>query len=176
MLNFIKRLRKNTSGVAAIEFALIAFPMVFTFFGVVEVANYILVARKVSNVASVAADLTTQDTAVNDSEINDIMNALNAVMRPFNPNQTRIVITSVVADNNGNLTVEWSDARNTAARTPGSSVSGIPAGIVPNGQGVIMTEVSYTYTSLVGMYLTSGMTVSDTFYLKPRRSSKVERL
>lgn len=176
MLNFIKRLRKNTSGVAAIEFALIAFPMVFTFFGVVEVANYILVARKVSNVASVAADLTTQDTAVNDSEINDIMNALNAVMRPFDPNQTRIVITSVVADDNGNLSVEWSDARNTAARTPGSSVSGIPAGIVPNGQGVIMTEVSYTYTSLVGMYLTSGMTVSDTFYLKPRRSSKVERL
>lgn len=176
MMNFIKRLRKNTSGVAAIEFALVAFPMVFTFFGVVEVANYILVARKVSNVASAAADLTTQDTAVDDGEINDIMNALNAVMRPFNPNETKVVITSIVADDNGNLTVEWSDARNTAARTPGSSVNGVPAGIVPNGQGVIMTEVSYTYTSLVGMYLTSGMTVSDTFYLKPRRSSKVERL
>lgn len=176
MSNFIKRLRGNTSGVAAIEFALVAFPMVFTFFGVVEVANYILVARKVANVASAAADLTTQDTAVDDGEINDIMNALNAVMRPFNPNETGVVITSIVADNNGNLTVEWSDARNASARTPGSSVSGVPAGLVPNGQGVIMTEVSYTYTSLVGMYLTSGMTVSDTFYLKPRRSSKVERL
>lgn len=176
MLNFIKRLRDNTSGVSAIEFALVAFPMVFTFFGVVEVANYILVARKVSNVASAAADLTTQDTAVNDSEINDIMNALNAVMRPFNPNETRIIITSVVADDNGNLTVEWSDARNASPRPVGSSVSGVPTGIVPNGQGIIMTEVSYTYKTPFGMYLTSGMTVSDTFYLKPRRSSKVERL
>jgi hypothetical protein len=38
-----------------------------------------------------------------------------------------------------------------------------------------MAEVSFTYTTLFGMYLRDGMTVSDTFYLKPRRSTKVQR-
>ena len=51
----------------------------------------------------------------------------------------------------------------------------VPDGIVPDDQGIIMTEVSFTYTSLFGMFLTDGMTVSDTFYLKPRRSTQVLR-
>jgi hypothetical protein len=38
-----------------------------------------------------------------------------------------------------------------------------------------MTEVNFTYHSLFGMFLTGGMTVSDTFYLKPRRSTQVLR-
>jgi Flp pilus assembly protein TadG len=176
MTRVLAGLRRNTSGVAAIEFALVAFPMIFTFFGVAEVANYILAARKVSNVASAAADLVTQEAVVNDSDMAEIMSALNVVLHPFKPEEAKIRITSVVADDKGKLTVAWSDARNTNALTPGSSVTGVPAGIVPNGQGIIMTEVSFTYTSFFGMYLTSGMTVSDTFYLKPRRSTTVERL
>jgi Flp pilus assembly protein TadG len=150
--------------------------MVFTFFGVVEIANYILAARKVSNVASAAADLVTQDTQIDDAEIADIIGAMDVVMRPFDPSAGSIRITSVVADVDGNLTVAWSDARNTSPLTVGSTVSDMPPDIVPAGQGVIMTEVSFTYTSMFGMYLTSGMTVSDTFYLKPRRSTTVERL
>jgi Flp pilus assembly protein TadG len=127
MLNAIRKFRKSESGVSAIEFALIIPVMLTTFFGVSEIANYILAARKVANVAS-----TT-----------------------------------------GNTTAEWSEARNIAPRAPGSSVT-IP-NIISPGQSVIMAEVSFTYQTLFGEYLTSGMTVSDTFYLKPRRSTKVER-
>jgi Flp pilus assembly protein TadG len=176
MTKFFARFRRNTAGVAAIEFALVVFPMIFTFFGVAEVANYILAARKVSNVASAAADLVTQSAAVDDGDIAEVMSALNVVLHPFKPEEAKIRITSVVADDNGNLTVAWSDARNTNALTPGSAVTDVPDGLVPNGHGIIMTEVSFTYTSFFGMYLTSGMTVSDTFYLKPRRSTTVERL
>lgn len=174
MMRFIKRFRRADGGVSAIEFALIAPVMLFTLFGIAEIANYILAARKVANVASAAADLVTQDTIVTDDEMTDIMGALDVVLRPFNPSEGRIRITSVVADEDGETTVAWSDARNTGAYTEGTPID-VPNDIVPNGQGIIMAEVSFTYKTLFGMYLTDGMTVSDTFYAKPRRSTTVQR-
>jgi Flp pilus assembly protein TadG len=174
MTTFHKRFRNATGGLAAIEFALILPVMLFTFFGISEVANYILAARKVASIASTAADLVSQDTLVTDDEMDDIMGSLNVILAPFDPSTAQIRITEVEADSNGDTTVAWSDARNTAPRTPGSPVT-VPDDVVPNDQGVVMAEVSFTYTTLFGMYLRDGMTVSDTFYLKPRRSTKVQR-
>lgn len=174
MMRFIRSFRAADGGVSAIEFALIIPVMLLTFFGIAEIANYISAARKVSNLASTAADLSAQDTSITDGEMNDIMGALDVVLRPFDPGTAEIRISSVVADDNGQTTVDWSDARNTSPRAEGSSVT-VPDGIVPDLQGIIMAEVSFTYTTPFGMYLTNGMTVSDTFYLKPRRSTSVAR-
>jgi Flp pilus assembly protein TadG len=176
MMRFINRFRKSERGVAAIEFALIIPVMLFTFFGVAEISSYILAARKVSNVASIAADLVAQDRSVDDGEIADIMGAIDVVLSPFNASDAKVIISSVVADNDGNLTIAWSDARHTAPRAEGSAApSTIPDNLVPENQGIIMAEVEFTYTSLFGMYTTGGMTVSDTFFLKPRRSTTVDR-
>ncbi len=175
MLSFINKFRRSQKGVAAIEFALIIPVMLTTFFGVSEIANYILAARKVSNVASSAADLVAQDTVLNTDEINDIMGALNVILHPFDASNATIRITSVVADENtGQTKVHWSDAVHTAPRVVGASVT-IP-NILANGQSVIMAEVTFRYQTLFGQYMTDGMTVTDTFYLKPRRSTKVERV
>jgi Flp pilus assembly protein TadG len=175
MMRFFNKCRRADGGLAAIEFALIIPVMLITFFGVAEISNYILAARKVANIASTAADLVTQDTIIDDTEMADIMGALDIVMRPFNPDDAQIRITSVVADSNGETTVGWSDARNTGPYAPGSPIT-VPDDIVPDNQGIIMAEVSFTYRTLFGMYLTDGITVSDTFYLKPRRSTSVQRL
>lgn len=174
MNRFLKRFRRADGGVSAIEFAFIAPIMLATFFGIAEIANYIMAARKVSNVASSAADLVTQDTVIDDGEIADIMGALDVVLRPFDPSDAHIRITSVVADSDGETTVGWSEARNTTAYAEGTPID-VPDDIVPDNQGIIMAEVSFTYQTLFGMYLTDGMTVSDTFYLKPRRSTQVLR-
>jgi Flp pilus assembly protein TadG len=173
-MRFFNRFRRANRGLAAIEFALIIPVMLATFFGIAEIANYILAARKVANVASSAADLTAQDTVIDDGEMADIMGALDVVLRPFDPEEAQIRISSVVADDDGDTTVAWSDARNTGAYAEGTPVD-VPDGIVPDNQGIIMTEVSFTYKTLFGMFLTDGITVSDTFYLKPRRSTTVAR-
>ena len=172
MNRFFKSFRRADGGMSAIEFALILPIMLATFFGIAEISNYILAARKVANVASAAADLVAQDTVIDDTEISDIMGALDVVLRPFNPADAQVRITSVVADSDGETTVAWSDARNTSAYSEGSPIT-VPDDIVPDNQGIIMAEVSFTYKTLFGMYLTDGMTVSDTFYWKPRRSTEV---
>jgi hypothetical protein len=107
--------------------------------------------------------------------MNDIMGALTVILRPFDISQSTIRISSVEADSDGKLTVAWSDARRTSPYAPGSSPPSMPDGVVAPNQGVIMAEVSFTYKTLFGMYLNDGMTVNDTFYMKPRRSTTVER-
>ncbi len=148
--------------------------ILITFFGIAEIANFILAARKVANVASTAADLVAQDTVIDDTEMTDIMGALDAIIRPFDSSVAQVRITSVVADTNGDTTVAWSDARNTTAYAVGSPIT-VPDDIVPANQGIVMAEVSFTYQTLFGFYLTDGATVSDTFFLKPRRSTTVLR-
>ncbi len=83
-------------------------------------------------------------------------------------------------DTNGNATVTWSDATGTATnRTPGTAVT-LPTGIggVANKQtSVIWAQASYLYTLPVGtgaLGMTS-MTLSEQFYLRPRRQNCVTR-
>lgn len=174
MTKFNTRFWLNIAGVSAVEFALILPVMLATFFGISEVANYVLAARKAANAASTAADLVAQDTLITNDEMDDIMASLGIVIMPFNPANAQIRISEVDADDKGKTTIAWSDARHTSPRAPGSPIT-VPDGIVPNGQGVIMAEITFTYQTLFGMYMNDGMTVSDKFYLKPRRSTKVLR-
>ena len=165
MMRFIKRFYRADGGAPAVEFALVAPVMIIMFLGIAEVANTIVAARKVGNIASTAADLVAQTTSINDDQIADIMGALSVVLRPFNASDAQIRITSVVADADGETTVAWSDAQNWDPRVVGSLIP-IPNDIVPNNQGIIMAEVNFNY---------NGITLNDTFYLKPRRSTTVLR-
>jgi Flp pilus assembly protein TadG len=175
MLRFFKRLGRDVSGLSAIEFAFIAPVMVTSYFGVAELGNYILADRKVTTVASTAADLVAQSTQISNAGMNDIMASLSVIIQPFNANDVQIRITSVTANAVGNTTVAWSDAVNTSPRAVGSSVT-LPAGLVPPNQSVIWSEISFSYTTLVGMFLNNGVTVTDNFYLKPRKTIAVQRV
>ncbi|HAH11625.1 MAG TPA: pilus assembly protein, partial [Alphaproteobacteria bacterium] len=159
-------------GLSAMEFALILPAMVMTFFGIGELSTWLQASSRMTTVASSIADLVAQDTAIDDTEMNNIMGCARAILEPFNPANGWVRVSSIVADASGDTTVAWSDALNTSPRAEGSAIS-VPAGTVTPGMSVIFTEVSYTYTSTYGMFLTSGATTTDEFYAKPRRSVSV---
>jgi Flp pilus assembly protein TadG len=175
MLRFIRTFGRNESGLSAIEFAFIAPLMVTTYFGVAEIGNYILADRKVTTVAATAADLVAQSNQISNSGMNDIMASLSVIIQPFQATDAQIRITSVTADALGATKVAWSDALRTSPRAVGSTVS-MPAGLVPANQSVIMAEITFSYKTLVGMFLTNGMTISDNFYMKPRKTVAVQRV
>lgn len=166
---------KDQRGVSAMEFALIAPLMVVMFFGIAEITTWLQANRKMTTVASSVGDLVTQETQLTDGEIADIMNCAAAIMQPYDAGNAVVVVSSVVADADGETTVAWSDSLHGAARAVGSDVT-LPEGLVQPLQSVVMTEVSFTYQTVFGMFLTSGITASDAFYQKPRRSTHVVRV
>jgi len=166
---------RNRSGVAAVEFALIAPVMIVTYFGACELCNLLLADRKVTNVSAATTDLVAQEMSISDNEMGDIFTASSAIMQPYDLASLQIVVTSVVADANGNTTVAWSDGYNRAAYTAGTDYT-LPDGIISPGGSVIVTEVNYQYTSPIGQFWTSGFGMRDKFYEKPRRTAQISRV
>jgi Flp pilus assembly protein TadG len=167
--------RRDTSGVSAIEFALILPAMVAMFFGIGEVTSYMQAHSRMTKVASTVADLVAQDTSIDNDELQNIFNCAEAIMQPFDSQNGWIRVTSVVANAQGQTTVAWSEGQGISDRATGSSIT-VPGGIVPPNQSIIFTEVSYNYTSSFGMFLNNGVTAEDQFYSRPRRSVSVARV
>lgn len=166
---------RNTTGIAAVEFALIAPVMISTYFGACEICNLLLADRKVTNVTAATTDLVAQEMSISDQEMTDIFSASSAIMEPYSLTPLQIVVTSVVADAAGNTTVAWSDGYNKVAYAPGSDYV-LPDGIISPGGSVIVTEVNYQFVSPFGEFWTSGFDMKDKFYQKPRRTAQIARV
>jgi Flp pilus assembly protein TadG len=170
---FVRDLQLAERGVSAIEFALIAPVMILIYFACIELSFMMVLDRKVTSSASAMGDLTARAATVNDGDLIDIFQATRMIFQP-NPIRSARLRVSSLYDDGGTVKVDWSDAYNLTAYSEGTTVS-VPDGIVPSGGSVIFAEVEYDYQSQLGYFFTSSKTLSDEFYLRPRRTDRVER-
>lgn len=166
----LRRFIKDEDGVSALEFALIAPVFIILFFGTVEVSNLLSVNRKVTRVASTVADLVAQDSLVNKRELDGIFDASEAIATPFDTSKLSIVVSSVYKDFDDEVEVEWCYARNGA----GSDEANVPDDLLEQNSSVILAEVSYDYEAAFSVILDASYQLSDEFYLRPRRSVRVD--
>jgi Flp pilus assembly protein TadG len=141
MLTFIRktfrRFGGDRSGLAAIEFAFIAPVMVTFLLGATELSNGMVADRKVSQVVSTLADLTSQDTEVTNAEMTNIFDCGTTIMSPLPTGTLAMRVTSVVADSNNIPRVAWSSGRGMSTRAVNSVVT-VPAGMLTPGASVIL--------------------------------------
>lgn len=190
MLNRLRKFLKARDGLAAVEFALIAPVMGTLLLGTMELCNALECHQKVTMVASSAADLVAQSSTVSQSDMTDIFSAAAAIVNPFPTTSMTIVISSVQSDGTGNGTVAWSQAE-TWTNGVANSVKGrdlnstvtlsqpimstwdsTKSAFTPckaNTCSVILTEVTYFYTSPIGKFLVGPTKMGDTFYERPRK-------
>jgi Flp pilus assembly protein TadG len=168
------RAARNEDGLAAIEFAFIAPVLVTMFIGTVEVTDALTCRSKVTTLASTAADLVAQDDDISNTEMTNIFNTLNSVLFPYSTTTVKIRITSIIENGSGGYKVAWSDGYNMTANTVGAAMT-VPSGVVASGGSVIKTEVTYTYSSSTAKLITGGLTMTDTFYARPRKVAIITR-
>jgi Flp pilus assembly protein TadG len=176
-LRSIARLARDRRGVSAIEFAMIAPALILIYVGVVETSAALTVYRRTSEVAATAADLTAQAKSVTKSDVQDIEAASSSILTPYSTTPLKIVLSSVVADANNRGKVDWSCSNSGSARATGSSYT-VPAGLTEPNSSVIVAEVTYKYSSLLGLtqiFDPGTFTMTRTFYSRPRRSATVEK-
>jgi Flp pilus assembly protein TadG len=174
MLKFLGRFLKAKDGLAAVEFGFIAPFLITMVFGTIEVSNALNCKANVTSLASTAADLVAQDNQVTDSDMANVFNALNALLYPYPSTNAKIIISSVIDNGSGGAKVAWSDAQNTTARSVGSAVT-VPTGLITSGGSVVMVEVTYTYTSASTQIVKLPITMTNTFYTRPRRVAQISR-
>jgi len=170
---------QDRSGIAATEFAVIVPIMLVMFFGTVEFSSAVAIDRKVTLMARTLANLTSQGQSVNDAAIANFRAASGAIMTPYSgplypaPNTT--VSELYIDPATGVARVQWSQG--SQPRTVGTPVA-IPASLISlDAQGkvipqqyLIFSEVNFLYTPTVGYVMTSGVSLSDVAYTRPRQS------
>ena len=163
-------------GIAAAEFALILPLMVLVLAGTVELGNALLLDRKVSRAAHIAADLVAQARQVSTGELTDVFEAVEEILQPF-PANVSITLSSVYFDpSTDQVRVVWSQTRNGQARAQGSLFALPQSGMLIEGESVIVAEISYAYSPLFADLILNDVTLTDQAYLKPRRVSQVARI
>lgn len=171
----IGRFRRDHRGVSAVEFALITPLLITLFFGLGELGQALMAQRRVSHIASTIGDLTAQSTSVNSNNMNDDLTIAQIMIKPFSTSTLAMRITSVTADASLATKVDWS-------QSPGSTMSPLstgatvtlPTGLISTaGDSVIMAETTYSFASPVGIVLPHGLTFSEKFYFRPRKTASV---
>jgi len=173
----IAEFRRDRSGIAATEFAVIVPLMLTLFFGVVEFSSGVAVDRKVTIVARTLADLVSQNTTITDTQFTNIFNAGTIVMSqyaapPYSASTLHSTISELYVDPNSHTAkVQWSKCY--AVRATGSTVT-IPAALKVDNTYLIFSEVSYLYTPTIGYVMShSGVNLTDVSYTRPRQSTCV---
>lgn len=171
------RLVRDRRGVSAVEFALIAPTMIVLYLGIAETGNAITVYRRMSAVASTAADLTAQTKVVSTADLDDVVSASSAILSPYPTQPLKIVLSSVVADQNNTGKVAWSYSNKGAGRAVNSTYP-VPAGLTEPNSSVIVAEITYAFTPLVDLkdfFSPGSFNMTRTFYARPRRSLAVAK-
>lgn len=169
---FIARFLHDQRGVSAVEFALLAPVMITLYFASAEFCQAFMVQRRMDHATSQIADITSQDDVVTRDELDDTLALAHLLMSPFPTTPLKMRVSGVTRDSNGVAKIDWSRGSGLTALRNGSVVT-IPAGMIANGESVVLSESEYDYSSPLGYVLPDLVRFRRTLFLRPRLEDKV---
>ena len=168
------RFGRDEDGISAVEFALVAPFMALLYFGCIELSLMMQTDRRVTSAASTMGDLVARAATMTDDDVDDVFEASRMIFQPSPIENARLRFSSLTSTN-GAITVSWSDANDSwTPRAVGESIA-VPENLVPDGGSVIFAEVEFDYSSSIGFFIQNTRTLTDEFYLRPRRVNEVVR-
>jgi len=180
--NPFRRFRRDTSAVAAVEFALILPLLVTLYFGTVEAASLYTVDRRVATVASTMADLVSREQdCITTTKLNSYFAAATGIMQPYSTTSLKQVVTFLAVSSSGTVTVKWSKPYGTGAvaRSTGTTTVLANATTAANINTLARTkgwlvaaEIQYPYTPLFGVVI-KNINLAHTEYFLPRYEEEI---
>lgn len=162
------RFGRDKRGVSAVEFALLAPLMIALYLGCVEISDGVATDRKVSLIAAALANLSAQTSTISSAGMTNILDASSAIITPYSASKLKLTVSCIKIDGSKNVSVKWSVTRN------GTALSGsptLPSALQVANTQLILAQVSYDYTPIVGYTITGTITLSDKMYMAPRISA-----
>ncbi len=181
----LRSLKSDQKGIALIEFALAAPVLAALLLACTDLAVYLVAHQRVSRAAYTMSNLMTQmDQGLTESQVNDMMLALDQVSQPFNIGQDGVAtITAIVGEGvDGSppnaYSVAWQRCYgpNPSSSNYGSDGAVVAAGDIPSNtivttsQILVITEVEYDFVPIVGFLPLDGE-ISYEAYFRPRRGT-----
>ena len=180
-----RALRRDASGVAAVEFAMIFPLMLVAFFGTVEICAAVAIDRKVTLIARTISDLTSQQQSnVASANLMGIFTYGLLIITPYSTSPLKGQVSEIYVDSNGKATIQWSQGATmsgnavtlvTSSRNTGDNVTSVvPAALLVKQTYLIFSEVNYQYLPMGGtgyVIAKTGINLGDVSYTRPRQST-----
>ncbi len=170
------RLKRDTRGVAMVDFALMTPLLVALTMGGIEIGRFALLNQKLSRVATNTSDLVSQAEFLTEDDVAQVFVASEFSMKPFQlGGDGLIIVTSVsTGDDPNDPQINWQRSGGGAAII-GSQI-GSPGGpaTLPNGyqmkanRNIIISEVYYNYAPFLFSGATSPRTLEHFAVYRPR--------
>lgn len=171
----LTRFKRDRSGVAALEFALIAPIMIAMYFGIAEISHAISIDRKVSHATNVAGDLATQITQLETDDVKEVMVATLKVLSIADSQNVNIELASYDLDPSNNPRLLGKANLNSGSQPfKAFDPSSLDSRILSQDSGIIVARIAYNFEPLQVRYFDSNVNLRETFMFKPRQSEKVQ--
>ena len=180
---------RNRRGVAALEFALIAPLLLSMYFVTLEVSQAIETDKKVSRVASMTADLVTQQQTITKADLDAIMAIGEGTLQPYYRSKPTIEITGITISDEAapKVTVAWSRKLSNGVFSIGAAKAAtttVPDALKIRNSFLIRVVSSLAYKPVItyaaankpALGLTAafdGIAMKETYHLRPRMSQSV---
>jgi Flp pilus assembly protein TadG len=172
--SFFNRFSQAKSGIAALEFALIAPMMFMLLFVSFELVDAVAANGRAERAAGSIADVISRDVLVSDAEVADVLAAVPWITHPTPGESVRARITSVFVDASGRATVVWSEGSGMPGLAPGS-VYELPDGMRIPETGLVVGETQVDYRPPLGLYSAAAFTINKVEVRRSRVMDPVER-
>ncbi|WP_420412260.1 TadE/TadG family type IV pilus assembly protein [Roseibium sp.] len=177
----LSRFWTDKRGVSAIEFAMILPFMLVLLLGMAEVTDALNQDRKVSRMANAITDLVAQAETVTTGELDNVLALGATILQPYSTTNLNIIVASVSFDEDGDASVDWSydDAGNNPWPSGSAPPITLPGTVAAANTSIVLGQATLGYTppfaGVLNQYFSrsSSITLSDTYYLRPRLTGQV---
>lgn len=170
----IRKLGKDESGIAYVEFALSLPFLMILFLGTVEVSRYLLLNQKLEKVSNTIGDVVAQASEARTSEFDELLSVTQNIMLPFRFDTNATVIISSIRRNDGITTVQWQYSgggqlnRESELGEPGDVATLPPDFAMFDGENTIVAEVHYDFEPLLNQDILGEQPLYKMAMFRPR--------
>lgn len=161
---------RKKDGVVSIEAALLFPFMILLLLGMIDISSIISMKRKVTVAASAVVDLTTQQSAtVTKAELDQYIQAADAILTPFPSTSTKVELTNY-RKNGSNVNPQWSHSRGSCgAGGPTISAENLEK-MTEEDNDVLVGRVCLQYKPIAGyLFGDAEWTISEAVAQRPRQ-------
>jgi len=164
-----RRMLRDITGVAAVEFAMVVPIMVVMMLGCVETSDALTVSSRMINISGAVADMVGRCNDVSASDITDIMKISKSLLGKYNAqppqNPLTMQVIALQANAQGVVTVAWSADNNGGQPfAAGAPYPNLPFGLINTNGFLVVANASYQYKSPIGHYIHGTIKLAHTAY------------
>lgn len=184
------RFRAERSGVAALEFALIAPLLLCMYFVTMEVSQGVETNKKISRLGAMVADLVAQQSDTTMDNLTAIMQIGGAILQPYDRSLPKIIVSEIAIGTGSDptATIVWSrkleDGNPGQGHEPGDEVT-VPESLRAEGSYLIRVEAILDYRPVItwaaggkpalGLAAAfDGISMHETYNVRSRMGTQVD--